>query len=146
MKEAVVRFYVDADILGLAKVLASLNPEVTYPGDRGEVIKRVHRPPCIIASPAVKDTVWVPQVAAEGWLILPRDSAIQQHAAEVNAVRSSGARMVALHGDDARGTWAQLRIVLKHWSRIEELAATPGPFIHRATLNKISSIDLASPK
>lgn len=144
MKEAVVRYYVDADILGLAKVLAGLNAEITFPGDPGAVIKRVYRPKCIIDSPAVKDTVWVPQVAAQGWLIITRDSAIQQHTAEVNAVRSSGARMIALAGDDAKGTWAQLHIVMKHWARIEELAQMPGPFIHRATLNKISRVDLAA--
>lgn len=31
-KPAVVRFYIDADVLGLAKVLARLGSDVTYPG------------------------------------------------------------------------------------------------------------------
>jgi hypothetical protein len=30
-----VRFYVDADVLGLAKVLAAIRPDVTDPGDPG---------------------------------------------------------------------------------------------------------------
>jgi hypothetical protein len=31
IKPATVRFYIDADILGLAKVLASLRADITYP-------------------------------------------------------------------------------------------------------------------
>jgi hypothetical protein len=31
-REAVVRFCIDADILGLAKVLADLRNDITYPG------------------------------------------------------------------------------------------------------------------
>ncbi len=34
MKLATVRFYFDADILGLAKVVGMLRPDVTYPGRR----------------------------------------------------------------------------------------------------------------
>jgi len=32
-KPAAVRFYLDADVLGLAKVLVQLRNDVTYPGD-----------------------------------------------------------------------------------------------------------------
>jgi hypothetical protein len=35
IKPAEVRYYIDADILGLARVLAALRPDVTYPGDPG---------------------------------------------------------------------------------------------------------------
>jgi hypothetical protein len=33
LRAAQVRFYVDADILGLGKILGSLRNDVTYPGD-----------------------------------------------------------------------------------------------------------------
>jgi hypothetical protein len=39
-RAAQVRIYVDADILGLGKVLASLRSDVTYPGDPGVIIHR----------------------------------------------------------------------------------------------------------
>ena len=42
--ESVVRFYIDADILGLAKVLAELRNDITYPGDPGTVIYKRRRP------------------------------------------------------------------------------------------------------
>jgi hypothetical protein len=35
LRAALVRFYVDADILGLGKLLGSLRNDVTYPGDPG---------------------------------------------------------------------------------------------------------------
>src|SRR5712691_1789865 len=49
-RPATVRFYVDADVLGLAKVLAGLRTDVTYPGDPGGPVKggRV-RPACPVA-------------------------------------------------------------------------------------------------
>src|ERR1017187_2367381 len=79
LRAAQARFYVDADILGLGKVLGSLRNDVTYPGDPGAVIHKRHRAPCPIASPDVLDTNWIPEVAASGWLIVRRDSMIIQN-------------------------------------------------------------------
>ena len=44
-------------------------------------------------------------MASLGWLIVTRDSRIQQHRAEIEAVKASNARMVALAGDEARGAF-----------------------------------------
>ena len=82
-RAAQVRFYVDADILGLGKILGSLRNDVTYPGDPGAVIHKRHRAPCPIASPDVLDTDWIPEVAARGWLIVTRDSMIIQNRDEI---------------------------------------------------------------
>ena len=83
LRAAQVRFYVDADILGLGKILGSLRNDVTYPGDPGTVIHRRHRAPCPIADPDVLDTDWIPEVAARGWLIVTRDSMIIQNLNEI---------------------------------------------------------------
>lgn len=45
MRPAAVRFYFDADVLGLAKVVCSLRPDCTFPGDPGAEIQR--RPSCL---------------------------------------------------------------------------------------------------
>lgn len=58
-----VRFYVDADILGLAKVMALLRWDLTYPGDPGGTVKRHARPACPIATTDVDDDQWIPVVA-----------------------------------------------------------------------------------
>jgi hypothetical protein len=45
VKPAEIRFYLDADILGLAHVLVGLRPDVTYSGDPGGVMHKRLRPP-----------------------------------------------------------------------------------------------------
>lgn len=86
--------------------------------------------------------VWIPQVASRGWLIITRDSRIQQHPAEIAAVKANNARMVALSGDDARGTWQQLEVLMRHWRAIEVLATRPGPFVYTAKRGSLKSVDL----
>ena len=51
LRAAQVRIYVDADLLGLGKILAGLRNDVTYPGDPGAVIHKRQRAPCPITSP-----------------------------------------------------------------------------------------------
>ncbi len=116
-RPADVRFYFDADVLGLAKVVAGRRSDVTYPGDPGGT---------------VKDTEWIPVAAEAGWLIVTRDSRIQHRRAEVAAVRDAGAKMIALGGTEARGTSHQLEVLLTQWRAIERVAADDGPFIFSA--------------
>lgn len=132
-RPAVVRLYFDADVLGLAKVVANLRPEITYPGDPGAVVRKRVRPPCPITRTDTPDPEWIAQVAQAGWLIVTRDSMIQNRRAELDAVRTSGARMVALAGRDAIGTWNQLEVLMVNWRRIEAFADRPGPFIYTVT-------------
>lgn len=142
-KPAVVRFYFDADVLGLAKVLGAMRSDITYPGDPGAVIHRRERPACIITSPAVKDTDWIPRVTAEGWLIVTRDRRIQQHPAELNAVRDADARMVVFSADDAGAPWQQLEAFMSNWRQIDRLTAHPGPFIYTCTRTSLRQVELS---
>jgi hypothetical protein len=142
MRETSVRYYVDADILGLAHVLAPLRGDITYPGDPGAVINKRQRPPCPITTTATPDTDWLPIVAAQGWLIISRDHNIRENIAERHAVRDSGAKMVALAGQDARTKWGQLELVMRRWSRIEDLSEQPGPFIYLASRTAMTSLSL----
>jgi PIN like domain len=141
-KPADVRFYIDADILGLAKVLVHVRPDVTYPGDPGGTLHRRTRPACPITSTAVKDDVWIPQVASMGWLIITRDSRIASNRAEIAAVRNSGARMVALSGPETSSTWAQLEVLCCQWRAIERRTTEPGPFIYSATRTALRPVSL----
>lgn len=141
-KPAIVRIYFDADILGLAHVIARLRPDVTYPGDPGAVVNKRRRPPCPITDPRVLDHIWIPRVTALGWLIITRDTRIQDHRAEIAAVRQNGARMIALVGKDARGTFDQLEVVMTHWRRIEQSFEQKGPFIYSVTRTTFRSVDL----
>lgn len=147
MKPAAVRFYFDADVLGLGKLLSRLRPDITYRGDPGGLVHKQQRPPCPIQPN--DDADWIPLVAARGWLIVTRDSGIQQRRAEISAVRDSRARMVALAGEDAATLWSQLELVMSRWAKIEELLPLPGPFIYRLTRKSGLSpmpLDLPSPR
>jgi hypothetical protein len=145
VKPAQVRFYVDADILGLAKVLGGLRSDVTYPGDRGVVIHRRERAPCPIVSPEVKDPVWIPEVTRLGWLILTRDSHVKDHRREIGAVLEYSARMVVLSGPEAVATWEQLEIFMCQWRGIERCCDEVGPFIYLATRTQLKRLELKSP-
>lgn len=141
-RPATVRFYCDADILGLAKVLADLRSDITYPGDPGATLHRRKRPACPITETRTPDDVWIPTVARLGWVIITRDSRIQEHRAEIEAVKAYDAKMVALSGKDAGSTWAQLEVVMSQWRRIESLVDDPGPFIRRATRSGLAAVKL----
>lgn len=140
-RPARVRFYIDQDLLGLAKVLATLREDVTYPGDPGGVVHKHARPPSPVAQGAL-DEIWIPVVAKRGWLIISRDRAIQSRFAEIVAVRDSGAKMVCLSGEAGADKWRQLETFMTQWRRIEEVAAEPGPFIYRATRTQLRPVDL----
>jgi hypothetical protein len=141
-RPATVRFYFDADVLGLAKVIVSLRSDVTYPGDPGGVLHRRQRPPCSITSPATSDEDWIPETARRGWLIITRDSRIQHHRAELDAIRTSGARMITLASHEARGTWAQLEVLMSQWRAIERRLEEGGPFIYMASRTVLREVSL----
>jgi hypothetical protein len=67
-----VRFYIDADLLGVAKILAEVRSDVTYPGDPGgRGPDGFERQPCPVQA-GDKDVEWIPQVARAGWVIISR--------------------------------------------------------------------------
>jgi hypothetical protein len=141
-RPATIQFYLDADVLGLAKLLVQVRNDVTFPGDPGGgVVHRRQRPACPINDTNTPDTVWIPEVASRGWLIITRDSNIGVNRAEIAAVRDSGARMVALAGKEATGTWQQLEVLMNRWRSIEALRDEPGPFIYAATRTQLRRVD-----
>lgn len=141
VKPAPVQFYLDADVLGLAKILVQVRGDVTYPGDPGGPVKggRI-RPACTIKDTATRDSVWIPETARQGWLIITRDRRIQEHRAEIGAVRNSGARMITLAGAEAVDTFSQLEALMCNWRQIQRLLARSGPYIYIATRTKLREL------
>jgi hypothetical protein len=139
-KPARVCYYIDADLLGLAKILVQVRSDVTYPG--GPVKGGRIREPCTITDPATLDHIWIPEATRQEWLIITRDRHIQDHRAEIDAVRVSGARMINLADDDATGIFAQLEVLMCQWRRVEALLDETGPFIYSATRTRFRQIEL----
>jgi hypothetical protein len=128
-----IRFYVDADLLGVAKILADLRSDVTYPGDSGgRGPDGFERPRCPI-QPGDKDIDWLPQVARAGWIIISRDRHIQHRPAERATLVDSGARMFRLDARHGLNKWQQLEIIVTQWRRFEEMLELPGPWLYMVT-------------
>jgi hypothetical protein len=83
-----------------------------------------------------------PETARHGWVIITRDRHIQDHRAEIEAVRTSGARMVNLAGDEAVDTFAQLEVLMCQWRRVTGLLEETGPFIYVLTRTTLRQIPL----
>ncbi|MGH3181964.1 MAG: hypothetical protein ACRD1G_17040 [Acidimicrobiales bacterium] len=134
-----IRFYVDADLLGLAKLLVTVRADVTFPGDPGGTgIDGYPRPACSV-QPGAKDPVWIPIVAAEGWVIITRDRRIQSKPAERQAVIEHSAKLIRLDPRHALSKWGQLEIVVSQWRRMEDRVDTPGPWLFVATRSGLRS-------
>jgi hypothetical protein len=128
-----IRFYVDADLLGVAKILAEVRSDVTYPGDLGgRGSGGFDRPPCPI-KPGDKDVDWIPQVARAGWVIISRDRHIQHRPAERAALIDASAKMFRLDARHGLNKWQQLEIIVSQWRRLEEMVDLPGPWLYMAT-------------
>jgi PIN like domain len=148
----VVRFYVDADTLGLAHALVRLRGDVTFPGDPGGTFKRTTRPPCPITRVKTPDTEWLPIVAVQGWLVITRDQHLRQRRAEIAAILDSGAKVVTIVGSSAKerlDTFSQLEILMINWRGINELVDVPGPFVYTASrsgLTEVASTQTIAPR
>jgi hypothetical protein len=139
VKPATVRYYFDADILGLANVVAGLRSDITYPGDPGAVINKRRRPACAI-QPRRPDDEWLPVVAQAEWLIVTRDTNISKHTAEISAVLACGAKLAALASPDACNKWAQLEVLMTRWRDLEKLVDLPGPFVYEVYRTKLTKL------
>lgn len=135
-----VRYYIDADLLGLAHILAGLRPDVTYPGDPGATIKRQVRPPCPVQDPGTKDEDWLRVVGRRGWTVLTRDKRIEQRPAERAAVIRHEVKLFAITSGEQLDKWRQLEIVMSRWRDIERLSGQPGPFVYRLTRTGITPL------
>jgi hypothetical protein len=142
-RPAEVRFYFDADILGVARIVASLRPDVTFPGDPGAEVQRRYRGPCPVASTRVPDREWIPIVTARGWAIVTRDRHIRDRPAELAAVLEHGARLFAITSRETPlDTFRILEIVMTRWRDIERIATLPGPFVYAVARGGTSRIPL----
>ncbi|UUO03851.1 hypothetical protein M4D79_14115 [Mycolicibacterium novocastrense] len=94
VKQADVKFYFDADILGLAHIVCALRPDCTYPGDPGRKIKRQFRDECVVRDQRAKDREWIPLVGRQRWVAITRDRDIQSHLSLLQLVKEYGLRLV----------------------------------------------------
>jgi hypothetical protein len=128
-----VRYYVDADTLGLAHSMVLLRGDVTYPGDPGGTFHGVTRPACVITATKTPDDQWIPVVAQQAWAVITRDRSILRRPHEVNLVRTHGAKFFTIASDERMTNWHLLEVLMCNWRRIDALAEQPGPYVWNVT-------------
>jgi hypothetical protein len=137
------RWYVDADTLGLAKVLVQVRKDVTYPGDEGKRHRKHWEiDPCVISDTATEDQVWIPLLTRAGLAIITRDRHIQERTGEKDAVVAARGRMFAITSNEQLDNWGLLEVVATQWRAMERAAAEPGPYIYSMTRTSLAKIDL----
>ncbi len=139
-----LRWYVDADTLGLAKILTQVRSDVTFPGDNGHRSRshpRFDVAPCVITDTATDDEVWIPAVTAAGLAIITRDRHIQERTAEKTVVVAASARMFAITSKGQLDNWG-LEVVVSQWRNLEYAAEEPGPYIYSLTRTSLEKIKL----
>lgn len=137
-----IGFYVDADLIGLGKLLVQVRRDVTYAGDPGGLgIDKRPRPPSPI-QPGAKDEVWIPRIAQEGWIVITKDRHMEVRPAERDLIIASSARHVRIQGPPTKEKrklrkWDQLEILIRQWDGIERLVDEPGPWIYSASRTRL---------
>jgi hypothetical protein len=112
-----VRFFVDEDLAGFGLAMMQLRNDVVV-GSHDPVVELVPR----------NDPDWIPVVARQGWVVITNDRHIRTRYHEATPAIEHGLRAVHLApaGRDA-SRWDFMRLLARHWDRVEDLAARPGP-------------------
>ena len=134
-----IRFITDENIGGVGKALVQVRDDVTYFSDPGST--RRSRPSCPVTL-GMKDEEWLPIVGRMNWIVLTRDKHIRTRPGEIAAVKEHGIKLFAITSDGELSRWEQLRLLVRKWDRIEQLAARPGPMICSVTSSSVTPLDL----
>jgi hypothetical protein len=112
----VIRFYIDADLIGLGRVLVNVRSDGTNPGDHGGLgVGGLNWP---LAQPkGERDAVWIPLVAKEGGIVITRDRHLQHRPDEHSAILEQDAKVIRLDARHELNKWLQLEIVVTQWRR-----------------------------
>jgi hypothetical protein len=117
------RYFVDESMLSIARALRAVRPDVVYPG----------HPDCPDIRLGARDVDWLPVVGRAGWAVIMRDKRIRRRPVERQRLVDHGVRAFCLTGAGNQSSWQMLQLVVRHWDRIERVAAEPGPYLYALT-------------
>lgn len=129
MPEPGPTWFIDENMLAIGKALAAVRNDVIYPG----------HPACPIAR-GMLDEEWLPVVGDSGRIVLMRDKRIRYRRPERERLMAHGVKAFCLTGSGNQNRWDMLRLIVRHWDRIEETAELPGPFIYGVTSGGLSKL------
>lgn len=112
-----LRFFADESVLGVGKALAAARRDLVHPGH-----------PLVPDIPTgTLDPDWIPIVAAKQWVVLARDRHIRTKPVERALFQQHGLRVFWIAGKRDMGNWANLKLLVRWWDKMEDLIETRGP-------------------
>ncbi|MCK9248127.1 MAG: hypothetical protein M0P31_04020 [Solirubrobacteraceae bacterium] len=132
-----LRFYVDESALGIGRTLVAARKDVIHVGH--DLSKHV-------CPPGVPDTVWIPEIARRGLVVIARDQKIRSRPAELLALREAGLRVFWIAGKRDMNTWEWLTRLVRNWDEIERIVSRrpEGPWFYAINERTVTEIRLPS--
>ena len=125
------RWFFDENSLGVAKALAYVRGDVTWPGAPDGLVPK-----------GATDTQWLPIVGRAGLVVLTRDKRIRNRPLERVALLGHNVRACFLTSGGRLDLFDQLQLWLRYWPEIERLVADePGPWLASVTRNGVRLFD-----
>jgi PIN like domain len=131
-----VRFFVDADLLGVGKALAVVRKDVVHPGHRRS--PEIH--------PQTPDSMWLPIVGDAGWIAISRNKRIRYNPVENRLLHQHGVRAIFLTGGRNMTSWDRLVLIVRHWEAIEASVDIPGPWVKALTRTGLAELRMTGPR
>lgn len=127
------RFFIDENLLGIARLLAKVRDDIVHPGhpDLPEIPLRT------------PDLTWLPIVGERRWPVVMRDKRIRTRRPERDALVKASVRAFCLTTAGNSRSWDLLRVIVRNWEAIEVKAKEDGPFIYGVTMQGLSHSPLA---
>jgi hypothetical protein len=118
----------------LGKALAAVRGDVVHPGH-----------PLTPVRCGDHDDAWLPVIGKAGLLLITRDKRIRRRLVEKRALLAHSVKGLFLTQAGSMTMWDILRMVVRSWERIDELAEKPGPWARSLTRNGIGELRLPDP-
>lgn len=129
------RWFVDENSLGVAKALAYVRGDITWPGAPGGPVPT-----------GAADTAWLPIVGQAGLVVLTRDKRIRSRPLERQTLLDHGVRACFLTSSGSLDLFSQLRLWLRYSDDIETLVAErPAPWLASVTRTGVRVFDTGDP-
>lgn len=128
------RFFIDENDLALGKALAATHDDVVYPG----------HPDLPDVPRGSLDDEWLPVIGAGRLIVITRDQRIRYRPVEKLLWVQFRVRGFVLTGRKSQSTADSLRILERHWQRIDAVAEEKhdGPWMYAVTEDRLREIEL----
>lgn len=71
---------------------------------------------------STKDVVWIPQVAASGWILVTRDKRIRTRPLEAEALTRAGLSAFFFVQKRDPDLWGWVQLIVRRWREMQQLA------------------------